>query len=64
MYNWSTNLSRLKKDPQEYSIWKLEQLINYGLNGKKLKLKELKKYFSKLTIDPQKKRYLKFLLMS
>ena len=64
MYNWSTDLSRLKKDPQEYSIWKLEQLINYGLNGERLKLKELKKYFSKLTIDPQKKRYLKFLLMS
>jgi hypothetical protein len=64
MYNWSTDLSKLKKDPQKYSIWKLEQLINYGLNGEKLKLEELKKYFNKLTIDPQKRNYLKFLLMN
>lgn len=62
MFNWSTDTKELKKYPEKYAIWKLEQLINFGLDGKKLKISELKKYFSRLQIDPQKKRYLKFLL--
>ena len=62
MYNWSTDTKNLRKYPQKYTVWKLEQLINFGLNGQKLKLSELKKYFGELKIDPQKKRYLKFLL--
>jgi len=62
MHNWSTDIKELSKYPEKYSIWKLEQLINFGLNGEKLNLKELKKYFNKLSIDPEKKRYLKFLL--
>ena len=62
MYNWSVDNNNLKKYPEKYAIWELEQLVNFGLNGKKLKLSKLKKYFSNLRIDPQKKRYLKFLL--
>lgn len=62
MYNWSVDSKNLKKYPEKYAIWELEQLVNFGLNGKKLKLPELKKYFSNLRIDPQKKKYLKFLL--
>lgn len=62
MYNWSVDSKNLKKYRRKYAIWELEQLVNFGLNGKKLKLSELKKYFSRLRIDPQKKRYLKFLL--
>lgn len=62
MYNWSTDTKKLSKYPEKYVIWKLEQLINFGLNGQKLNSVELKKYFSKLNIDPQKKDYLKFLL--
>ncbi len=62
MNNWSVDIKKLKKYPEKYTIWKLDQLINFGLNGKKLKLNELKKYFNKLTIDPRKKKYLTFLL--
>lgn len=62
MYNWSTDTKKLKKYPEKYAIWELEQLVNFGLNGKKLKLSKLKKYFTNLQIDPQKKRYLEFLL--
>lgn len=62
MYNWSTDTKKLSKHPRKYTIWRLEQLINFGLNGQKLNRAELKKYFSKLNIDPQKKNYLKFLL--
>jgi hypothetical protein len=62
MYNWSTDTARLSKFPEEYAIWKMEQLINFGLNGQKLNQKELKKHFNELQIDPQKKKYLSFLL--
>ena len=62
MNNWSTDTLSLRKYPEKYSIWKLEQLINFGLNGQKIERAELKKYFSKLKLDPIKKKYLKFLL--
>jgi hypothetical protein len=55
MYNWSTDTKKLSKNTEKYSIWKLEQLINFGLNGEKLNLKELRKYFNKLNIDSEKK---------
>lgn len=62
MLNWSVDTKKLSQYPQKYTVWKLEQLINFGLNGKKLKLSELKKYFHKLVIDPLKKKYISFLL--
>ncbi len=62
MYNWSVDVNYLKKFPEKYRIWRLEQLINYGLGGEKISLRELKKYFNRLHIDPDKKEYLKFLL--
>lgn len=62
MYNWSTDIKEFSKYPEKYAIWKLEQLINFGLNGQKLNFMELKKYFPKLNIDPQKRKYLAFLL--
>lgn len=62
MYNWSTNTSKLAKDKDEFIIWKLEQLINFGLNGELLSRKNLIKYLPVLNIDLQKKNYLQFLL--
>ncbi len=62
MYNWSTDTKTLSKYPDKYAVWKLEQLINLGLNGQTLDPKELKKYFNQLQIDPQKKKYLMFLI--
>lgn len=58
MYNWNVNTSKLKKNPEKYTIWKLEQSINFGLDGQKLKVSELKKYWTKLSIDPQRKKLL------
>lgn len=62
MYNWSTRTSEFKKNKKEYTVWKLEQLINFGLNKKKINRKELKKYWKSITIDPKKSHYLSFLL--
>jgi hypothetical protein len=62
MYNWSVNTSRLKKNLKKYTIWQLEQLINYGLGEKKLNKQELKKYFKELNISQDKKAYLTYIL--
>ena len=65
MYNWSTDEKKLKKEnPRGYKIWRLEQLINYGLDGEKLDREEVKKAWSKIkdNIDPYKKRLLEYLL--
>jgi len=62
MYNWSVDLDQLKKSPQKYRLWRLEQLINFGLGKEKLKKGEVKKYLPHLRLDPLKRKYLKFLL--
>ncbi len=62
MKNWSVDLKELKKDKEAYKIWKLEQLINFGIDKEKLRKKELLKYLPKLKIDPYKKRLLELVL--
>ncbi len=62
MYNWNTNVAVLKKDPDKFKIWSLEQAINFGLNGKKIDKKEVKKYFSKLKLDPSRAKFIQLLL--
>lgn len=63
MRNWSTDEKAVKKmSPDARNIWRLEQLINYGLEGEKLPIDQLKKYWSKINIDPSHRVFLQFLL--
>lgn len=62
MYNWSVNTQSLKRFPEKYKVWKLEQLINFGLGKEKINKKDLIQYFNKLKIDPLKKKFIKLLL--
>lgn len=62
MYNWSVDTTELKKDKEQYTIWRLEQLLNYGLAGAKLDRALIKKYWGKLSLDPLTRDYLDFLL--
>ncbi len=62
MYNWSTDEKELKKYPEDYKIWRLEQLANFGLNGEKIKLEDLKKYWDKIKIDPARRKFLNAIL--
>ena len=62
MYNWSTDVTELKKDPEQYAIWRLEQLIDFGLNGEKISESELRRYWNKLEIDPARRKFLALLL--
>ncbi len=65
MHNWSTDEKRFKKeDPKSYRLWRLTQLINYGLDGERLDKKEVKKAWPKIKdrLDDDLKNYLEFLL--
>jgi len=65
MYNWSVDEERFKKeDPKGYKLWRLTQLINYGLDGEKLDRKEVKKAWPKIKdrLDPYAKRAVEYLL--
>ncbi len=62
MHNWSVDTKELKKDKEKYTIWKLEQLINYGLDGEKLDERQVRKYWKKLRLDPIYGNYIKFLI--
>lgn len=62
MYNWNVDTKILGKNKEEYSIWRSEQLINFGLNNEKLSKSELKKYWKKLIIDPERKNVLQMWL--
>ncbi len=63
MHNWSVDEKVFKKlDPEGYKILRIQQLINYGLDGEKLFRQEVKKYWDRLYLDPNTKKYLKFLL--
>lgn len=64
MYNWSTDTTELKKDANAYAIWRLEQMVNFGLSDEKLDTILLKKYFDTLSLDPSRKAFLSFLLAS
>lgn len=62
MYNWSVDTKELEKNREKFTLWKLEQLINFGLNGEKINEEELRKYWKALKIDPDRRRFLKLLI--
>lgn len=62
MYNWSIDLNKMGRNSKDATIWKLEQTINFGLNGKKLNKLLTKRYWKKLHLDPARRKFLKFLL--
>lgn len=65
MYNWSVDEKKFKKtNPKKYRLWRITQLINYGLDGEKLDREEVKKAWPEIKdqLDPYKRRVLEFLL--
>ena len=62
MYNWSTDDKKLAKGSDEYIIWGLEQMVNFGLDGSKLNLSDLRKYWDKIQVDPVRRKLLGLLL--
>lgn len=65
MINWSTDEKKFKKeDPEAYRLWRLTQLINYGLDGEKLDREEVKKAWPKIKdrLDPHLRDFLHSLI--
>jgi hypothetical protein len=65
MHNWSVDEKKFKKKyPEEYRLWRLTQLINYGLDGEKLDKEEVKRAWPKIKdrLDPHKCVYLEYLI--
>ncbi|MCX6791601.1 MAG: hypothetical protein NT149_01015 [Candidatus Gottesmanbacteria bacterium] len=61
MYNWNTPKEHLQPSKQT-TVWKLNQLINFGLNGEKIDFKLVRKYWKELSLDPKRKSFIHFLL--
>lgn len=63
MYNWSVDERAFGSDAKAQLLWTLQQTINFGLNGKRLNERNLRRHFAQLTdLDPARRRYLSFLL--
>ena len=62
MKHWSVDTTALEKEPDAYAIWRLEQAVNFGLRDGKINAVELKKYWDRLDLDPQKKKFLALIL--
>lgn len=64
MRNWSVDENHLKKFPKKYILWKLEQLLSYGLDGEKIDKKQLIKLWPLISprLDVKRREYLQFLL--
>lgn len=61
MFLWDYDKKTLAKSKQG-KILLLERLINYGPATEKIKLSEVKKYWSKLKLWPARKRFFELLL--
>lgn len=64
MYNWSVDENYIKKFPKKYKLWKLEQMLSYGLGGDKLNKKEIIKNWNYLKnrLDTERRELLEYLL--
>jgi hypothetical protein len=63
MRNWSTDTGRITESPHVFTIWRLEQQLNYGLDeGEFLERESLEKYLPELNIDRDARNLLEFLL--
>lgn len=64
MQNWSVDEVYLKKFPHKYKIWRLVQVLSYGLDGEKLNKAEVIKNWAEIApeLDLSRRAYLEFLL--
>ncbi len=65
MKNWSIDEKYLKQFPEKYEIWKLQQMINYGLDeGEKIDREHLIKYWEEVSplLDNNRRKFMEFLL--
>lgn len=62
--HWSVDENELAKNPEAYTIWKLEQRINWGIGELVMNKIELLKFWDRLDIDPWKRKVLALTLFA
>lgn len=64
MHNWSVDEKYLSRFPKKYKLWRLEQMLSYGLDGEKLDEKEIitNWEYLKKRLDPKRRQLFEFLL--
>ena len=64
MYNWSVDEKYLRRFPKRYKLWRLEQMVSYGLDDDKIDKDELIANWDylKKRIDPKRRKFIEFLL--
>lgn len=58
MYNWTVDAKKMKKSKEGYAVWEMEQMVNFGLNGRKINGNNLKRLWTKLRLDPARRKFL------
>ncbi len=54
--HWSVDTTELEKDADAYSIWKLEQWVNFGIGTQNVQKNDLIKYWDRLVVDEWKRK--------
>ena len=64
MYNWSVDEKYIRRFPKQYKLWRMEQMLSYGLDGEKLDKKETIANWNylKKRLDPKRRQLIEFLL--
>lgn len=60
-YLWDYDENELNKT-EKGRIFILERMINYGPDGKKIKLADVKKYWNRLNLEQRSRRLLQLLI--
>lgn len=62
MYNWSIDEKKLQEQGEDYIIWRLEQMVNFGLRNERISEAVLRRHWQDIHIDPARKKFLTILL--
>ena len=63
MHNWSCDIEKLRDHSKKgAALFELEQKVNYGLARSRISKKQLLRYWKELQLDPDRRRFLSFLL--
>jgi len=64
MINWDYDLPKNWKPKTDSEwVWYIERIVNYGSShNEKLNKSIVKKYFSRLKLDKERKQFIRFLL--
>jgi hypothetical protein len=60
--HWSVDEEKLKADKEKYTIWQLEQRINFNIGEGKIDKNQIIKYWNKIDIDPYKRKALSLVI--